>query len=222
MMAISIQNESYASSLLYIWGSVSCCVSGIWVSQLLSHCGDRATGDDGGGLCSHQGVLPAPLSALQLRQQRPGPIKAAWLHRHDSMDLIKTKANRTERLSFSNTHTHINIHIEVESDFKCYFTMVQSCRNLMSKCVNVVLTVPTKSLKTTHLKVHLWCNFWCRPNIYILYMKLVLTSIVCVLCIYIIFFLQSYVCLYHATLRLIAGSCTLHAVHLTCFLSDHT
>lgn len=191
-MAVSIQNESYASSLLYIWGSVSCCVSGIWVSQLLSHCCDRATGDDGGGMCSHQGVLPAPLSALQLRQQRPGPIKAARLCRHDSMDLIKTKADRTERLSFSNTHTYINIRIEVESDFKCYSVMVQRCRNLMSKCWREMLfsLYQPKGWKQ-HLKVHLQCNFWCRPNIYILYMKLVLTSIVCVLCIYIIFFYKA-------------------------------
>lgn len=48
---------------------------GIWVSQLLPHCGDSARGDDGGSLCSYQGVLPVPLSAPQPRQQRSGPVK---------------------------------------------------------------------------------------------------------------------------------------------------
>lgn len=47
---------------------------GVWVSQLLPHCGNSAGGDDGGGLCSHQGVLPTPLSAPQPWQQRSGPV----------------------------------------------------------------------------------------------------------------------------------------------------
>lgn len=37
-------------------------LSGVWVSQLLSRCGDSARGDDGGSVRSHQGVLSAPLS----------------------------------------------------------------------------------------------------------------------------------------------------------------
>ena len=51
-----------------------CPLPGVWVSQLLPHRGDGARGADDRGLCSDWRVLPASLSALQLRQQRPGPV----------------------------------------------------------------------------------------------------------------------------------------------------
>lgn len=43
---------------------------------------------------------------------------AAELDQCDSMDLVETKASRTEELSFS------NIYIELESDLKFYSTML--------------------------------------------------------------------------------------------------
>lgn len=60
--------EKYAFICFFSW------LLGIWVSELLPRCGDCARGDDGGGVRSHQGVLPVSLSALQLRQQRPRPV----------------------------------------------------------------------------------------------------------------------------------------------------